>query len=121
MKKFDGLQKVSWEIGEQKEGPDGTVYQFMLTKDAPRDSIVWTTIGMIVKGPKTLEELMGYGIVAAHATAPYCLVWVGDLTGIKSAPAAPKGAWNDKCPSCGRGIYVGFLKTEHEGGACPRT
>lgn len=26
--------------------------------------------------------------------------------------------WNGKCPSCGKNIYIGFMKTEHEGGKC---
>lgn len=34
------------------------------------------------------------------------------------APVISTSPWNATCARCGKGVYNGFMKTEHEGGSC---
>lgn len=35
-------------------------------------------------------------------------------------PSMDPSLWNNRCLRCGKGIYVGAWKVEHEGGTCPK-
>lgn len=100
---------------------------------------VVTTVGEVVPGAwiapgaAYVSDIPTRGplIYSWSSTKPYehtptqcCVALKGALRinnhGACAVPAAKPSAWNGKCPACQRGIYVGLLAVEHEGGSCPK-
>ena len=76
-----------------------------------------TIVDSVVMGPSfstKLFDLKYYGLAAMPGFIP-----------APSLPTAPvpivlHESWNERCPSCGKGIYRGLVNVEHEGGECQK-